>query len=522
LTEPTSVYSLLFFLSSKAIVPENDIFYNKSVQELISCIKQRDEGHLLQSSAVSVNTGKFTGRSPYDKYIVADSDRASIWWCKTTKPMTSSQYAQIRGRLVRHLIKRSLFVQDCSVGQDPKNQYPLTIVTETAWHSLFSKNIFLPPSPGLNQSDRILLLHAPTCQAHPETDRLASPVFIIINLDRNEILIGGTAYAGEIKKSIFTLMNYRLPKKQILSMHCSANVGRNQDVALFFGLSGTGKTTLSSDPDRLLIGDDEHGWSDEGIFNLEGGCYAKTARLSKELEPDIWQAVEQKGSVLENVVVDPDTGLVNYNDLRYTENTRATYPLQNVTNRYLSPIANPPTNIFFLTADAFGVFPPAARLDYRSAIYYFLAGYTSKIAGTETNIQNSPSPTFSPCFAAPFIPCPPQVYADLLFHKLTQFQPGVWLVNSGWYGDAYRTGSRYPLEITRRIIRAVLDGSMDNIEYHHDMVFELEVPSYIPGVPENMLNPRTTWRDQSLYDQYAYLLKDAFAHHMKQFNLDRY
>ena len=465
-----------------------------------------------------VTTGNITGRSPYDKYVVCDTNPQSIWWCKTTKKMSASQYAQIRGRIVRHLEKEECYIQHLSVGQNPNHSHSLMVVTETAWHSLFSKQLFINQK-STNPSE-YLLLHAPTCFADPESDQTSSSVFIIINLDRKEILIGGTSYAGEIKKSVFTLMNYIMPWENVLPMHCSANVGVNNDTAVFFGLSGTGKTTLSSDPSRALIGDDEHGWFRDGIFNFEGGCYAKTIKLSPKYEPEIWKAADSKGTVLENVVLDSVTGKVDYDDVSITENTRAGYPLSLIPKVYPKVTANHPKNIFFLSADAFGVLPPLSRLTKEQTMYYFLAGYTAKVAGTETGVTQQPQPTFSACFGAPFLPCPPSLYVDMLAERIEEHHTDVWLVNTGWFGGSYGVGERYPLPITRQIIQSVLTGKLKSTHYHKDKIFQLEIPVQIPGIPAELIDPIKNWKNSDLYRSTAETLLAAFVSNLEQYQED--
>ncbi len=505
--------SVVEYLNTKGIHPTGDLYIDLDKDKLIEDILTHKEGVQAGSGAIVVTTGKNTGRSPYDKYIVSDADHSSIWWSKTTKSMSASQYSQIRGRLIRHLEKRPIYIQHMSACRPQAISMPITVVCETAWHSLFAKNLLLPGKP--TGDLEYLILHAPTCFAHPETDHTASPVFIIINLDRKEILIGGTAYAGELKKAVFTMLNYILPTQNILPMHCSATAGKNGDVSLFFGLSGTGKTTLSSDPERLLIGDDEHGWSDQGIFNFEGGCYAKTIRLCQEFEPVIWNAVGQPGSILENVILDQKTGKVNFDDNRLTENTRGAYPLAYVPNYFPSEIADHPNHLFFLSADAFGILPAIAKLTTQQTMEYFLAGYTSKLAGTERGLKPSPTPTFSACFAAPFLPRPPQVYAKQLAERIEQHHTSVWLINTGWFGGPYGVGQRFPLPITRKLIRAVIQGEMDQAAMETEPIFGLSIPKSIPGIPEHYLLPWKSWPKPEQYRESAQKLLAAFKENEK-------
>ncbi len=513
MTSQNDAISVLEYLNKKGIRPTGDLIIQPESNSLMRDSLEYKEGVLSAAGALVVNTGRHTGRAPYDKYIVADNDRNSIWWSKTTKCMSSSQYAQIRGRLARHLEKRRIYFQELSICRAPEFRTKLNLVTETSWHSLFAQHLFLDSFP--SGTEEYLILHAPSCSAHPETDGTASQVFIILNLDQKEIIIGGTGYAGELKKAVFTLLNYILPSKKVLPMHCSATIGEQGDVSLFFGLSGTGKTTLSSDPHRQLIGDDEHGWSDSGIFNFEGGCYAKTIRLSKEFEPIIWHAVEQPDAILENVVIDSKTGIVNYDDNQLTENTRGAYPLSSLSNVFPDPVASHPNHIFFLSADAYGVLPPIAKLNIEQMKYYFLAGFTSKLGGTETGLNQAPQPTFSACFAAPFLPRPPIVYSEMLAEKVTRHQTTCWLVNTGWYGGSYGKGKRFPLPITRRIIQAAINGELDNIPMNSDPYFRLNIPQTCPDVPEEYLHPWKSWKNIYEYQEQVDILLGAFKENDK-------
>jgi phosphoenolpyruvate carboxykinase (ATP) len=413
---------------------------------------------------------------------------------------------------------RDVFVQDAYASAHPDYMLPIRVVTETAWHNLFARNMFIR----FNQKEltdavpEFTILHAPGFHANPEEDGTNSEVFVVINFEKKMVLIGGSSYAGEIKKSIFSVLNYLLPNKNVLPMHCSANVGKNDDVALFFGLSGTGKTTLSSDPDRALIGDDEHGWGQDGIFNFEGGCYAKTINLSQKLEPVIWEATRHFGTILENVLVDPNSRRVDFTDSSLTENTRAAYPLGFVKNSVKDGRGNHPQNIFFLTADAFGLMPPLARLNREQAMFYFLSGYTSKLAGTEKGVSE-PQATFSACFGAPFLPLHPARYAELLGEYIEKQNVKVWLVNTGWTGGPHGVGQRIELPYTRKMVKAALSGSLDDVEIRRDPNFCIDVPVEVPGVPQGVLDPRSTWSDKDEYDRKVLALASAFQENFAKF-----
>jgi phosphoenolpyruvate carboxykinase (ATP) len=469
---------------------------------------------------VVVETGQHTGRSPNDKYVVRhDSYDKEIWWGKINQPMTPENFDTLFKKILAYLQGREVFVQDLRVGAHPRHSLTLRVITEKAWQSLFARDLFirLSPSEIKEHIPEFTLLVCPEFQADPSEDGTVSGTFIVIDFNKCLILIGGTSYAGEIKKSVFTIMNYLLPRKGILSMHCSANVGQADDTALFFGLSGTGKTTLSSDPERRLIGDDEHGWSDDAVFNCEGGCYAKTIRLRQDLEPLIWEASRRFGSVLENVVMDPLTRVLDFDDQSLTENTRAAYPIDFVPGHMEEGYGGHPENIFFLTADAFGVLPPIARLTPEQAMYYFLSGYTSKLAGTEKGLGAEPQATFSCCFGAPFLPLPPAVYARLLGEKISKHKSQVWLVNTGWTGGAYGVGERIRLPYTRAMVKAALEGWLDNISFSKDSYFGLWVPETCPGVPVEILSPENTWPDPADYHEEAGKLIGRFTKNFEQF-----
>ncbi len=487
---------------------------------LVERIVQRREGQLAHLGPVVVRTGHHTGRSPHDKFVVqqAPSD-SQVWWGKINRPMTPAQFERLHLRMRSFFQGRDVFVQDAVVGAHPAHAVPIRIVTEYAWHSLFARNLFLrlPPAALPDHVPQFTLIDAPRFHAIPEEDSTNSEVFIALDLERRLILVGGTSYAGEIKKSIFTVMNYLLPLRGVLSMHCSANIGTQGDVALFFGLSGTGKTTLSSDTSRRLIGDDEHAWADEGVFNLEGGCYAKTIHLRPELEPLIWEATRRFGTVIENVVLDVESRRLDFENGSFTENTRAAYPLGFIPNMVIEGRGGHPQTIFFLTADATGVLPPLARLSPDQAMYHFLSGYTSKLAGTEQGLTAEPQLTFSACFGAPFLPLPPSTYARLLGEKLAAHHPQVWLVNTGWSGGPFGVGQRIALPHTRAMVRAVLKGELEEVPHRRDPWFGLSVPLSCPGVPQGVLDPRSTWSDVRAYDARARALAMSFAENFTQF-----
>jgi phosphoenolpyruvate carboxykinase (ATP) len=490
---------------------------------LVERIVQRREGQLAHLGPVVVRTGHHTGRSPNDKMLVRRAESESkVWWGKINHPMTPEKFDRLHLRLAAYLQGRDVFVQDAVAGADPGHRVPIRVITEYAWHSLFARNLFLrlPPETLPEHVPQLTIIDAPRFHAIPEEDGTNSEVFIALDLERMLILVGGSSYAGEIKKAVFTVMNYLLPQRGVFSMHCSANVGPRGDVALFFGLSGTGKTTLSSDPERRLIGDDEHGWGDDGVFNIEGGCYAKTIHLRPDLEPIIWDATRRFGTVLENVAMDVNTRRLDFEDSGLTENTRAAYPIGFVDNHVPEGRAGHPTHVFFLTADAFGVMPPIARLTDEQARYYFLAGYTSKLAGTERGLGTEPQATFSACFAAPFLPLPPAVYSRLLGEKLTRHNAEVWLINTGWTGGPYGVGKRIALPHTRAMIRAALRGEMDGVPLRTEPFFGLRVPEHCPGVPDEVLDPRLTWSNGTAYDDKARALAAQFQENLSQFERD--
>jgi len=490
----------------------NNVFWNLSTPALVEESIKRGEGHLSHLGPLIVSTGHHTGRSPNDRFVVKDGDSANdVWWGKVNKEFSPAHFDRLYNKLLAFIQGKDIFVQDCYAGADPDYRLKVRVITTQAWHSMFARNMFIQ-APREEHADFIpefTVINAPRFHADPETDGTRSECFIIVNFEKRVVIIGGTSYAGEIKKSIFSVLNYLLPRKGVLSMHCSANVGKQGDAALFFGLSGTGKTTLSADPDRALIGDDEHGWSDKGVFNFEGGCYAKVIKLSAEAEPEIYETTRRFGTVLENVSMNYGTRRIDLNDDSLTENTRASYPLPHIPNTVRGGMAGHPTNIIMLTADAFGVMPPIAKLTPEQAMYHFISGYTSKLAGTEKGVTE-PQPTFSSCFGAPFMALHPSVYGNLLKEKIRQHQASCWLVNTGWSGGPYGVGSRMQIKYTRAMINAALSGELAKVGYETDPIFGLHLPTSCPGVPGEVLNPRNTWQDKAAYDKQATELARAF------------
>ncbi|MGA3601709.1 phosphoenolpyruvate carboxykinase (ATP) [Lysinibacillus agricola] len=504
----------------KELLNGGNINVQLSVPQLAEKATSRGEAMLTVDGAVRAETGKYTGRSPKDKYMVEEeSTKDKIDWGKVNQPISSEVFDNLYVKVVKYLKERDeLFVFKGFAGADKDSQLSIQVINEYAWHNLFAHQLFIRPTAEELTSHvaDFTVISAPNFKADPAIDGTASETFIIVSLEKKIILIGGTEYAGEIKKSIFGIMNYLLPQQGILSMHCSANVGEAGDVALFFGLSGTGKTTLSADPERKLIGDDEHGWSDNGVFNIEGGCYAKTINLSAEKEPEIYNAI-RFGSVLENVAVDPETRVCDYDDGSLTENTRVAYPIQYIENIVDPSVAGHPKTIIFLTADAFGVLPPISKLTKEQAMYHFLSGFTSKLAGTERGVTE-PEPVFSTCFGSPFLPLPATVYAEMLGQKIDEHGAQVYLVNTGWTGGEYGTGSRMKLSYTRTMVRAAIDGQLADVETIQDSVFGLNIPTSIEGVPTEVLNPRDAWADKAAYDAKASELAGLFNENFKKFS----
>ncbi|MBF0215130.1 MAG: phosphoenolpyruvate carboxykinase (ATP) [Magnetococcales bacterium] len=484
-----------------------------SAPELYEIAIRRQEGRIAHGGALVVETGLYTGRSANDKFIVDEpSSRDQVAWGAVNRPFPEEKYEKLRARVTAFLQERELFVQDCLVGATPQYQRRVRMISTQAWQSLFARNLFIQPEENDDKVETpdFTLINAGGFLAVPEMDGTRSEAFILLHLGRREALIAGTGYAGENKKVVFSLMNYLLPRQGVLSMHCSANVGEHEDVAIFFGLSGTGKTTLSTDPRRRMIGDDEHGWSDSGVFNLEGGCYAKVIRLQPKAEPDIWNCTRTFGTVLENVILDPVTRVANLDDQTLTENTRAAYPLESLPRIQASGHAGHPKNVILLTADAFGVMPPVARLTIEQTMYHFLSGYTAKLAGTERGVTE-PTATFSACFGEPFMVLDPVVYANLLGQKLLDSQAKCWLINTGWTGGPYGEGFRMPIQETRAIIDQIFDNHLEQVKTRIDPTFGFEVPVEVAKVDPRHLNPRTTWKDPSRYDAQARDLASRFV-----------
>src|ERR1043165_6232271 len=511
-----------FGLGAAGIVRSGRVHWNLSPAVLYEIAVRRNEAILAADGPLVARTGQHTGRSPQDKFTVKEpSTEQNIHW-GLNKPVSEAHFDALHRDMMTYVQDKELYVLDAWGGADPAYRLPVRIVTEFAWHNLFVRNMFIPeldPEKRASHRPEYTVIDCPGLKADPARHGSRTETAIYVHYGRKLVLIAGTEYAGEMKKSIFTILNYQLPLKGVLSMHCSANVGKDGDSALFFGLSGTGKTTLSSDPNRGLIGDDEHGWSDRGIFNFEGGCYAKVIKLSREAEPQIWDASRRFGTILENVVLDPDTREMDLEDMRYTENTRSCYPLSFVPNAIPSAMAGHPRNIVMLTADAFGVLPPIARLTPEGAMYHFLSGYTAKVAGTERGVTE-PKATFSTCFGAPFLPLNPNVYARLLGEKIARHDARGWLVNTGWTGGAYGVGSRMKIAHTRAMITAALTGQLDNATYKNHPIFNLDVPTSVPGVPDGVLDARSTWPDAAKYDEQAKKLAQMFADNFKTFEGD--
>jgi phosphoenolpyruvate carboxykinase (ATP) len=496
------------------------VYDNLETPALYEHALRRQEGQLAQGGALVVRTGQHTGRSPNDKFIVKEpSSEARIWWGKINQPFEPASFDALHRRVLAYLQGQDRFIQDCVVGADPHYARRIRVITETAWHSLFARTMFAPAARGHDAAafvPQFTVLHAPNFHAEPERDGTRSPAFVIIHFAKQLILIGGTSYAGEIKKSIFTIMNYLLPLEHVLSMHCAANIGPGGAVAIFFGLSGTGKTSLSADSRRTLIGDDEHGWSDRGVFNFEGGCYAKMIRLSPKAEPEIFATTRQFGTVLENVAMHPVTRELDLDDEQLTENTRGAYPLTLIPNAAPERAGGQPQHVVMLTCDAFGVLPPIAKLTPAQAMYHFLSGYTAKVAGTEKGVTE-PKATFSACFGAPFMALKPGVYAELLGEKIAAGHVSCWLVNTGWIGGPYGVGSRIKIGYTRAMVEAALNGQLDKAPTACHPVFGIEAITRCPGVPEEVLNPRAAWKDPNAYDAKAADLARQFQANFIQF-----
>jgi len=512
-----------FGLEALGMVRTGQQHWNLSPAALYEHALRRDEASLAAEGPLVATTGQHTGRSPNDKFVVKESSSEKhVHWGAVNKPIDEAKFDALHKDMMAYLQDKDVFVLDAWGGTDPKFKLPIRVVNEFAWHNLFARNMFLPENdPKKRQEHRpeFTVIAAPKFKADPAKHGTRSECFILVHFGRKMVLIGGTHYAGEIKKSIFTILNYTLPLQGVLSMHCSANIGAAGDTALFFGLSGTGKTTLSSDPNRQLIGDDEHGWSDTGVFNFEGGCYAKVIKLSKEAEPQIYETTRRFGTILENVVIDPELRTLDLDDASLTENTRGSYPITFIDNAELSGRGGHPTNVVMLTADAYGVLPPIARLTPEAAMYHFLSGYTARVAGTEKGVTE-PKATFSTCFGAPFLPLNPNVYAKMLGEKIAKHNAKVWLVNTGWTGGPYGVGSRMKIAHTRAMITAALGGELDNVAYKKHPLLNLDMPTTCPGVPDAVLDPRSTWPDAGQYDAQAAKLAKMFTDNFKTFEAD--
>lgn len=495
-------------------------YLNLTPDELVQHALQNNEGVLNDTGALMADTGEFTGRSPKDKFCVKDAKtEQTVWWGEVNQPFSSEKFGQLLDKVVTHFAGKKMYVRDAYACADPRYRLNIRVFNETAYHNLFCNNLFLRPTTEelSNFEPEWLIINAPSFKANAAVDGTRQHNFTMIDFTRKIILIGGSAYTGEMKKGIFTVLNYILPQERnTLSMHCSANIGKNGDTAIFFGLSGTGKTTLSADPDRKLIGDDEHGWADDSVFNFEGGCYAKCVDLTAEKEPQIFGAIK-KGALLENTRFIPGTTTVDYANISVTENTRAAYPIHHIDNIAIPSVGKAPENIFFLTADAFGVLPPISKLNVGQAMYSFISGYTAKVAGTEAGVTE-PQATFSACFGRVFLPLHPGKYAEMLGAKL-KADPNinVWLINTGWTGGAYGVGSRMKLSYTRAMITAALNGELNNVTFEAHPVFGYAMPTSCPNVPENLLNPRNTWADQSAYDAQANKLANMFVKNFEQY-----
>ena len=505
-------------LAEHGIDVRGRIYWHPTTSQLYTHALARGDATLAEGGPLVVDTGVHTGRSPKDKFIVREpGSEERIWWGDVNAEISEESFERLRDKVRAELGSGDVYVVDAFAGADPAHRIAVRVLTGSPWHALFAKTLFIDPSPDELEQLGIdaLVLHAPAVEADPEEDGTRSGTFVVLHPSRAEVMIGGTYYAGEIKKSIFTLLNDRLPLAGVFPMHCSANLGEDGSVAIFFGLSGTGKTTLSADPQRQLIGDDEHGWADDGVFNFEGGCYAKVIRLSPEAEPEIFSTTRTFGTVLENVVVD-EQGILDLDDDSKTENTRAAYKLEQIANSLPAKRAGHPSSVFFLTADAYGILPPIARLSRDQALYWFLSGFTAKLAGTEIGVKE-PQPTFSACFGAPFLPQPPSVYAELLGERLDRHGATVWLVSTGWTGGPYGEGHRMPIAATRALLHAALSGELAGVEYRTDPVFGFDVPVAVPGVQSGLLDPRLTWADPAAYDEKARELAQMFRKNFERF-----
>lgn len=509
-----------FRLEDQGIEGVGNVYYNFMEPALIEYALKRDEGTLGNGGTFLVSTGEFTGRSPKDKFTVrTPMTEDTIWW-ENNAPMESDAFDRLHADMLAHMKGRDYFVQDLTAGADPSHAINVRVVNELAWHNLFIRHLLRRPSRDALDSfvADYTIINCPSFKADPAKHGCRTETVIAVNIEKKMILIGNTEYAGENKKSVFGLLNYLLPEKGIMPMHCSANHAKDNpvDSAIFFGLSGTGKTTLSADPERTLIGDDEHGWSDRGTFNFEGGCYAKTIGLNPEAEPEIYATTKMFGTVIENMIFDEDTKELDFEDSSLTENMRCAYPLEAIPNASDNGLGGHPKNVIMLTCDAFGILPPIARLTPAQAEYHFLSGFTAKMAGTERGVTE-PSPAFSTCYGAPFMPRRPEVYGSLLRQKIAEFGTTCWLVNTGWTGGAYGTGSRMPIKATRALLTAALDGSLNHVDFRKDANFGFEVPVSVPGVDDSLLDPRGTWADKEAYDAQAQKLVNMFADNFEQY-----
>lgn len=520
--QQTGLIPTEYGLEKHGIKNVNHVYWNLSTAALVEKALHHMEGVLAHKGPFVTKTGHYTGRSPNDKFTVREpSSEKNIWWGKVNKAIDEEKFDDLLKKVLAFLEGSDLFVQDLYVGADPEYQTPIRIINTEAWHNLFARNMFMRPIDFNKAASKLIpeytVINAPKFRAVPEEDGTNSEAFILAHFGKKMILIGGTSYAGEIKKSIFTMLNYKLPLQNVLSMHCSANVGKGGDVAIFFGLSGTGKTTLSTDSERRLIGDDEHGWSENGIFNFEGGCYAKVINLSREKEPEIYKATKMFGTILENVRIDMNTRRIDLDDNSLTENTRASYPVTHIDNCIYPGIGGHPKNIVMLTCDAFGVLPPISKMTPEQAMYHFLSGYTAKVAGTERGMGDEPQATFSTCFGAPFMALNPTVYSKLLGEKIAKHKSSCWLVNTGWSGGPYGTGKRMDITHTRALVNAALSGSLNDIPTEEDKIFGLRVPTACPGVPSEVLQPVNTWRNKKDYQVKARELAQRFEKNFKEF-----
>lgn len=499
----------------------NKVYWNLPIEALYEEAIFRNEGKITQQGPFVVNTGKHTARAANDKYVVREpGSEKNIWWGQYNRPYSSQKFDELFSRVQGYLQNRDVFVQDCYAGADPNFRMPVRIITELAWHSMFAHNMFIPcdtEEACRRHMPEFTVIAVPGFKTAPQIDGTSSNTIIAINFAQRLCIIGNTGYAGEIKKSVFTIMNYLLPMRNVMTMHCSANVGKTGDVALFFGLSGTGKTSLSADPLRGLIGDDEHGWSEDGVFNFEGGCYAKVINLSPTAEPQIYACTRRFGTILENVIFDPTTRAIDLNSKERTENTRASYPLEFIDNALPEKRAGHPANIVFLTCDASGVMPPIARLSPDQALYHFISGYTSKIAGTEIGLGAEPEITFSTCFGGPFMVHHPAYYAELLKHKIMRHNVKCWLLNTGWVGGPYGVGKRISIRYTRAMLNAALDGKLDNVEYTTDPIFGFQVPKTCPDIPDSVMDPTSSWTNKETYMERYRGLASRFVDNFKKF-----